>query len=183
MGAHLLTAAVVYGPGDDVDAALSAAAAELVLAGVTIGGLMQRFGARIAPGKREMLLDVLPDGETIRLNDPRGPGVQGCILDNDALARAAMAFRDAVVAQPDLLFASRFGKEEAAGHGLRDELAEAMLAGIPMLVPVRVSLLPDWVAFLGAPGEVLAPTVEAILGWADSKRIGSRASAAVAIGW
>jgi molybdate transport system ATP-binding protein len=183
MGAHLRTAAVVYGPGDDVDAALSAAMAELVLAGVTIGGLLQRFGKQVAPGKREMLLDVLPDGETIRLNDPRGPGVQGCILDTDALTRAAMAFHDAIVTHPDLLLASRFGKEEVAGHGLRAELAEAMLAGIPLLIPVRVNLLPDWVAFLGAPGEVLAPTAEAILGWAASKHIGAPVRPAVAIGW
>jgi molybdate transport system ATP-binding protein len=166
-----------------VDAALAAAVAELVLADVKVGGLLQRFGAQVAPGKREMLLDVLPHGETIRLNDPRGPGVQGCILDTDALTQAAMAFHDAAAAGPDLLLASRFGKEEVAGHGLRAELAEAMIAGIPLLIPVRVNLLPDWIAFLGAPGEVLAPTAEAILGWVRSQRIGAAADPAVAIGW
>jgi molybdate transport system ATP-binding protein len=170
MGTHFRTAAVVYGPGDDVDAALSLAVAELIRGGRHIGGLLQRFGAPVAPGKREMLLDVLPDGETIRLDDPRGPGVQGCILDSDALARAAMAFRAAVASHPDLLLASRFGKEEVAGHGMRAELAEAMLAGIPLLVPVRAIQLPDWIAFLGTPGEVLAPRAEAVLGWAASQR-------------
>jgi hypothetical protein len=171
MGAHFRTAAVVYGPGDDVDAALSAAVAKLIRDGRIVGGLLQRFGARVGPGKREMLLDVLPDGGTIRLNDPRGPGVQGCILDSDALARAAMAFRAAVANQPDLLLASRFGKEEVAGHGMRAELAEAMLAGIPLLVPVRANQLPDWIAFLGTPSEVLAPQADAILAWAASQRV------------
>jgi molybdate transport system ATP-binding protein len=183
MGKPFCAVAVVYGAGDDVDAALSAAMAELVLADVAIGGLLQRFGKQVAPGKREMLLDILPDGETIRLNDPRGPGVQGCILDSDALMRAATAFRDAAEARPDLLLASRFGKEEVAGHGLRAELAEVLIAGIPLLIPVRINLLPDWIAFLGAPGEVLAPTPEAILGWAAAKRVGVAARPAVAIGW
>ena len=158
-------AAVVYGPGDDVDAALSAAVETLQRAGRRVGGLLQRFGARVGPDKREMLLQVLPGGAMIRLNDPRGSGVQGCILDTDALARAAMAFRQAALDRPDLLLAGRFGKEEAAGGGMRAEIAETLLAGVPLLVPVRADLLADWQAFLGAPAEVLPPDTAAILAW------------------
>ncbi len=160
------TAAVTYGPGDDADAALAAAAQVLQRTGCTVGGLLQRFGAQIGACKREMLLQVLPDGETIQLNDPRGPGVQGCILDTDALARATMAFRTAVQRRPDLLLAGRFGKEEVAGGGLRQDMAEAMIAGIPLLVPMRIATLPAWNAFLGGPSEVLAPQMDAILKWA-----------------
>jgi molybdate transport system ATP-binding protein len=163
---RLRTAAVVYGPDDDVDAALAFSADTLGRAGLMVGGLLQRFGERIAVGKREMLLRVLPAGETIRLNDPRGSGVLGCILDTDALARAAVAFRRANAARPDLLLASRFGKEEAAGGGMRAELAEALMTGVPVLVPVRRALLPDWRAFLGEPADELPPTTNAILLWA-----------------
>jgi hypothetical protein len=164
--ARLKTAAVVYGPGDDVDAALAFSVDTLCRAGLTVGGLLQRFGERIAVGKREMLLRVLPGQETIRLNDPRGPGVQGCILDTDALARAAMAFHRAALARPDLLLASRFGKEEASGGGMRTELAEALMAGVPVLVPVRDTLLPAWRSFLGETADELPPTTNAILAWA-----------------
>jgi hypothetical protein len=83
----------------------------------------------------------------------------GCILDTDALARAAVAFRRAALA-------SRFGKEEAAGGGMRAELAEALMSGIPVLVPVRRALLPAWRAFLGEPADELPPTTNAILHWA-----------------
>jgi hypothetical protein len=168
------TAAVVYGTGDDVDAALGFSVDTLCRAGVTVGGLLQRFGERIAPGKREMLLRVLPGQETIRLNDPRGPGVQGCILDTDALARAAMAFHRAALARPDLLLASRFGKEEASGGGMRAELAEALIAGVPVLVPVRDTLLPAWRSFLGEPADELPPTTNAILAWAGRHASGQR---------
>lgn len=171
MRAHFRTAAIVFGPGDDADAALLSAVEMLRRSGRKVGGLLQRFGAQSAPGKREMLLDILPDGGTIRLNDPRGAGVQGCILDADALARAAMAFRQAALDGPDLLLASRFGKQEVAGGGLRVELAEAMIAGIALLVPMRVEMLPAWNAFLGEPSEVLAPRADAIVGWAGSRRV------------
>ncbi len=170
MGTHFRTAAIVYGPGDDVDAALLTTVAMLRRAGRAVGGLLQRFGAQIAPGKREMLLDILPDGGTIRLNDMRGPGVQSCILDSDALSRAAMAFHAAALTRPDLLLASRFGKQEASGGGLRSEIAEAIIAGVALLVPMRSGMLPAWNAFLGEPGEVVPPRADAIVGWTAGPR-------------
>jgi molybdate transport system ATP-binding protein len=173
MGTQFRTAAIVYGPGDDADAEIRIAVEMLQRAGRKVGGLLQRFGAEIAAGKREMLVDVLPGGETIRLNDPRGSGVQGCILDSDALVRSAMAFRAAAEACPDLLVASRFGKSEVSGGGLRTELADAMIAGIPLLVPMRTEMLPSWHAFLGGPVEVLASRAEAILAWAGAQRSAS----------
>lgn len=162
----LAVAAVVYEPEDDVEAVLMAAVTLLGRAGRRVAGLVQRFGPEIAAGKRSMFLDILPDGGRIRLHDPRGPGMLGCVLDSDALVRGAMAFRAAAESRPDVLLASRFGRQEAAGGGLRAEIAEAMLAGVPMLVPLRREVLPAWQAFLGEPGVVLAPTVEAICGWA-----------------
>jgi len=162
------TAAIVYSDEDDIDAALAAAVAVLRRAGRSVGGLLQRYGPEIAPGKRSMVLDILPHGGTIPLSDVRGPGVRGCILDSDALACGAMAFREATLTRPDLLIASRFSKQEVAGGGLRAEIAEAIIAGIPLLVPMRAGTLPAWHAFLGGPGEVLAPRTEAILAWAGS---------------
>ena len=159
-------AAVAYGPADDVDTALANAVEVLLRAGRRVGGLLFRRGEQNAAGKRDMFLRVLPDGETIRLSDRRGPGVQGCALDAHALSLATMAFRTGALARPDLLVADRFGKQEAAGGGLRAELAEALLAGVPLLVPVRTELLADWERFLGEPGEVLPPDADAILAWA-----------------
>lgn len=109
--------------------------------------------------------------------------MQGCILDTDALARATMAFREAVESHPDLLLASRFGKEEAAGGGMRADLADAIMAGIPLLVPVRANLLSAWIGFLGSPSEVLAPNANAILGWTASHRMTVPVPPAAAIGW
>jgi molybdate transport system ATP-binding protein len=167
MSKQFQCAAIVYGPGDDVDAALTEVVEALQRTGRTVAGLLQRFGETVAAGKREMLLRILPGEDTIRLNDPRGSGVQGCILDTDALARAAMLFREAALSAPDLLLASRFGKQEAAGSGMRAELADVLQSSTPLLVPMRNDMLPAWSAFLGAPVEVLAPDADAILAWAN----------------
>lgn len=161
-------AAVVCDPTDDLDAALAAAVAALETDGMRVGGLLQRFGAPVAPGKREMLLTMLPGGDTIRLDDARGPGVQGCTLDGNALARAAMALQAAARSRPDLLVVGRFGKQEAAGGGWRAELAEALLDGIPLMIGVRRARLPAWHAFIGKPGTVLRPCVPELLTWARS---------------
>jgi len=174
---RVVAAAVAYGPDDDVDAALATAVQTLRREGWRIGGLLQRFGAPVAPGKREMLLTVLPDGETIRLDEPRGKGVQGCTLCGDALARAAMALRAAADAQPDLLVVHRFGKQEAGGEGMRAELAHALASDAPVIVAVRHALLPAWQAFIGAPTEVLPAAGEPVCAWARRQRYASSSAA------
>lgn len=161
-------AAIVYDPPEDVDGPLLACVAALEAEGVQVGGLLQQFGAPIGACKREMMLTVLPGRATIRLNDPRGPGVLGCTLDVDALTHAAVVLQATVRTRPDLLAVARFGKEEAAGGGLREELAEALLEGIPLLIGVRRSLLPAWQDFLGWPSIVLPPRAPALLAWARS---------------
>jgi hypothetical protein len=166
MNTLIRAVAVVYTREDDVDTALAAAVHAMSRAGGMIGGLLQSVGKQIAPGKREMLVRILPDGETICLSDPRGPGVQGCILNTDALAHAAVAFHRATLARPDLLLVNRFGKQEASGGGLRAELAEAIMADIPLLVPVRADMLSDWRNFLGERARELPPVTNAILDWA-----------------
>jgi molybdate transport system ATP-binding protein len=160
-------AAIVYCQNDDVSAALALAVSHARRAGLRIGGLMQRFGKEIAKGKREILVEVLHSGEVIRLHDPRGRGVQGCMLDADGLARAAVAFRTAAMSRPDLLLAGRFGKEEAQGGGMRAEMAEALISGVPVLMPVRTDLFSAWQSFVGGPTEVLAPEPRALLEWID----------------
>jgi hypothetical protein len=161
-----LAAAIVHDPNDAADAAMEACVGALESEGVRVAGLLQHFGVTIAPGKREMFVTVLPTRETIRLNDPRGPGVMGCTLDAGALARAAMALRESLAARPDLLMIARFGKEEAAGGGVRAEIAEALLAGIPTMIGVRRTALEQWQAFLGTSGTLLTPHPEAMLAWA-----------------
>lgn len=162
-------AAVVFDQGDEADAAIAAAVAALRQDGLRVGGLLQVFGASVGPCRREMHLFVLASGDWIRLDQPLGAGAQGCTLDADALTRAAVALRAAVQARPDLLVVSRFGKQEALGGGMRAEIAEALVSGIPVLVAVREALLADWEGFLGAPPALLPSCADSIIAWARTQ--------------
>lgn len=111
-------------------------------------------------------------GVSIRLDRPRGPGAVACILDPDVLAQAACLLERAAASQPDLIIVSRFGNAEADGGGMRSAIAEAICCGVPVLIPVRFSLLNDLEGFLGAPAALVLPSPLAIVNWAEGLIVG-----------
>ena len=57
-----------------------------------------------------------------------------------------------------------------AGSGLRDEMAETVVAGVPLLTAVGERFLPEWKEFTGGEGVLLEPTLDAILAWWSAPR-------------
>lgn len=156
--------------GDDrrnVDAILADVVAGASARGVAVGGLLQRFGERLPSGKRAMFLRDIGSGEELRLDQPRGAEAHACVLNPDALARAACLLRDATRGGFELLLVNRFGIAEAEGQGLRAEFAEAVCSGARVLVAVRPGHFADLVQFLGEAPHLLAPDAAAILDWAS----------------
>jgi hypothetical protein len=162
-------AAVVFERSEDVEAAITTAVDALRRAGLRVEGLLQFTGPVTAAPRRQTHLEVLASGEHIRLDQPLGSGAVSCNLDGDALARASQALRAAIDSRPDLLVISRFGKQESHGTGMRAEIAEALLSGIPVLVAVNATLQPAWERFLGSPPIILPPQAEAITAWVLGK--------------
>jgi nucleoside-triphosphatase THEP1 len=162
-------AGVVYDGRLDIDAVLSAAVDLLRSNGFRVAGLLQRFGEPLPGGKRSMYVEDLSSGERIRLDSPRGPEASGCTLDPDGLNRAACALRGAISQRPDVLIVNRFGKQEAEGHGLRAELAEAVSSGLPTVVAIHQSLVREWEEFLGEPGHLLPPEPTDIVNWSRQR--------------
>jgi hypothetical protein len=160
---------LLYDTAGEVDQLMAAAVQRLKDDGVCVGGVMQHFGDRLASGKRSMWIDNVSSGATFRLDRPRGPGATACVLDPDALTRAACIVRRAIEADSDLIVVNRFGNAEAEGRGLRAEIADAMCAGIPVLIAVRYSFLADWEGFLGSPPDIILPRLDAILYWFHDK--------------
>ena len=156
---------VVYDGILDIDAVLSASVDLLRSRGVRVAGLLQHLGEPLPGGKRTMYVEDLSSGERIRLDIPRGPEASGCRLDSDGLNRAACALRNAIAQRPDVLMVNRFGKQEAEGHGMRAELAEAVSSGLPTIVAVNQSLVGEWEKFLGEPGHLLKPEPTEIVNW------------------
>ncbi len=168
---------LLYDTTLEVDAVLAAAVTLIRAQGIAIAGLMQRFGERLPNGKRSMWVEDIATRQSIRLDQPRGPGAVACVLDPDALMRCACLLRNAVTSGADLIVVNRFGNAEADGGGLRAEIAEAICAGAAVLVPVRYSLLNDLEGFLGAPASLLLPSPVAIADWAETAVFGAEAAA------
>ena len=158
---------LVYDAGMEPHAVLTDAAGLLRARGVSVGGLLQRRGDRLPSGKCGMWLDDIPTGATIRLDEPRGAGAGACMLDTDALARAAWLLRGHIAAGISVIIVNRFGGMEAGGAGLRAEIAEAICSGAIVLIPVRADRLAALETFLGCAATLLPKTASGIAGWAE----------------
>jgi len=165
--------AVVY-PGElEIEPILAAVRDRLVArGGLRLGGVVPRLGDMMANGRQEMLLDDVVSGAAISISQELGAGADSCILDVDGLTRARMAILAAVENGADLVLVGKFAKQEAAGHGVREEIAAALLADIPTLVVLREGQLDAWRDFAGDDWARLPPEVEPILAWATTVTAG-----------
>lgn len=158
-------AAILYRPQDDVDGLLADFALSLVRSGERIGGVVQHNVKDGAGCQIGMAAIDLMTGAEISICQPLGSGAMACKLDAAGLAEAAVAVAGAITADVDLVVINKFSKQEAAGGGLRDELAGAIAAGIPVLTAVPEKCLDAWNDFTGGIGTTLLCERGAIEGW------------------
>jgi hypothetical protein len=163
---------LLYDTSLEIESILTTAVEHLRTRGVTVGGLLQRFGEQLPNGKYRMWVDDITTGESLRLDKPRGAGASACIVDPDALAQAGCMLRRATEARPDLIIVSRFGHAEADGGGMRPEIAEAVCSGAAVLLAARFAYRNALEEFLGGAPTVLPPTAASIADWAEHVTIG-----------
>lgn len=161
--AHTL-AAIVYDGSFDVDALVRQFAAELSLSGVRVGGVVQLPFEQDACGCSMRVRD-LASGDVIAINQKLGAGSTSCSLDPGGLAAASIRIRRAIDDGCDLVIVSRFGRQEAAGRGFRDELAHACTSGLPVLTAVSRELVRPWQDFTGGLGELIDGRADALRLW------------------
>jgi nucleoside-triphosphatase THEP1 len=146
----LKLAAVIYRPADDVDGLLATFAGDLICEGRRIGGIVQR-NVRGTCGPRALMeLIDLTNGNAIRICQSLGSGAEACRLNPAGLAEAATAVARAVAAKVELVVVNKFSKQEAAGGGVRAEIAAAVTAGLPLLTAVPDKCYDAWTKFTGA---------------------------------
>jgi molybdate transport system ATP-binding protein len=158
-------AAIVYRPDDDVDTLLAEFAFDLARNGTPIGGIVQR-NLRDVTGRKVGMeaLDLLSD-RPISICQALGSGAMACKLDASGLAEAAMAVNHAISRDVALIVINKFSKQEASGQGLRDEFAEAIMAGVPVLTAVPEKCLDAWNIFTGDRGTTLLCARHVVEGW------------------
>ncbi len=135
-------------------------------AGVAIGGVNT---ADLDDGpwecRKPMYLRDLLSGERIKISQDLGPNAEGCALDTGQLALAGQAIYRAIDARVALIVVNKFGAQEAAGNGLRDELLAAAEAGVPVLTTVKPEMVPAWQEFVGELGTLLPPDLATVEAW------------------
>jgi molybdate transport system ATP-binding protein len=159
-------AAIVYDHGVKVDALMSSFARELLEAGVDARGIVQLPPDADGCGSGALMkLRDVATGDIIPLCQNLGPGAASCALDSSALAGAAQRLRVEASRPSDILFFSKFGKQEAGGAGMRAELAYAISEGRTVLTAVKRSLLPAWRSFTGGQGTLLEHRLWVVRDW------------------
>jgi nucleoside-triphosphatase THEP1 len=171
-------AAILYRPEDDVDALLADFATALARRGERIGGVVQRNLRDEGRSNGMHLVDLLT-GRQISICQPLGRGATACKLDPAGLADACLAVSRAITEDVALIIVNKFSKQEAAGHGLRSELAEAITAGGPVLTAVPEKCFDAWKEFTGDRGTTLLCAPHVIEEWwreVSMRRAGARAA-------
>ncbi len=155
---HLMKlSAIIYRSGeDDVDSLLADFAVDLIREGHRIGGIVQHNADGPCGPRDLMQLVDLTSGRAIPICQTLGNGAMSCRLDASGMAEAAVAVTRAIAEEVELVIVNKFSKQEAAGGGLRAEIAEAVVAGLPMLTAVPDKCYHAWIAFTGGFGTTLA---------------------------
>ncbi len=172
-------AAILYRPEDDVDTLLADFADALLRDGERLGGIVQRNLKDAAGRSNGMHVIDLATGRHISICQPLGSGAMACKLDPAGLAEASLAVSRAVGGDAALIIVNKFSKQEATGHGLRSELAEAIIAGGPVLTAVPEKCFDAWKEFTGDRGTTLLCAPHVVEEWwreVSRWRAGARAA-------
>jgi len=157
---------VSNGATGQLDLVLARLAERLTARGVRLAGTVQ-INTDCGPGRPcDMDVKLLPDGPVLRISQSLGDKARGCRLDTDALARAVgLAQAQFAAGSVDLLIVNKFGKSEAAGGGFRDLVAEALAAGVPVIVGLNALNRAAFDAFTGGMAEGLEADPAALEDW------------------
>lgn len=156
---------VSYDRATRPDLVLRQAVHHLKSVGLRVGGLLQEGQSGDDCRCGTLFLEDIGTGRRVQAFESRGSGTRGCRLDSSSLAEAAGWLRAAIETHPDVVFINRFGRQEAGGRGLRDEIAAAIAADLPLVIAVHKSLQPEWEAFAGPDCAYIAADAKQIERW------------------
>lgn len=132
---------------------------------IAVAGVLQHLAFEGADRRCDVYLEDLATGHRTQLFENRGSEARGCRLDGAALAEATARIETSLSAKPGLLVLNKFGKAEAEGEGMRDLIAKAMEADIPVMIGVPARNLEAWRDFAGEFSLELSVDIAGVLRW------------------
>ena len=158
-------AAIEHAGTQEIDELISAVARRLRDDGLRVGGTVQSNPTRSDRQRCDMELEELTTGRAFPISQQLGPESRGCRLDGTALEQVVGLVDASLRRGLDILIVNKFGKQEAEGKGLRNTIAKAVEAGIPVLVGLNRAHAAAWRQFSGGQGKLLAPDAAVIDEW------------------
>jgi len=159
-------AAVIYPADYNPSPLLADFAQTLKAAGIRLVGAIQYDNGPMETCGIEF--EVLPDGLRMGLSQNLGSGSSACRLDPNAMADAAALIKRGINEGAQLAIFNKFGAQEAGGDGLRAEMIDAVMAGIPLLTAVPERFTAEWNEFTGGESTLLPMEATAIRQWWDA---------------
>ena len=164
---EIQAAAVVFRHDEHDRRALADFARELADGGCRLAGMVQEafFDDQ---GRRTHIDSVdLATGDRVMINQPSRTWPHGsdCTLDTAALADAGAPLRRALINQPDLVIAEKFGEQEQSGAGLANDILAVIAEGVPVLVLVPEPALVCWRELTGGETAEVPCEADALRRW------------------
>ena len=158
------------GPDVRIDPLLDQFAQALAAQGMRLAGIVQANSERADGAPCDMDVRVMPDGPELRISQFRGKEARGCRLDPSNFETAVGHVEASLAVRPDLLIVNKFGKQEAAGRGMRGAIGTALAMEVPVLVGLNGMNRAAFDAFTGGAAAALQPTPDALMRWWDGCR-------------
>jgi len=163
-----LLAAILHNGDKKGDNRVRAIAERLQSQGYRVGGVVQSNITQPDQCRCDMVLRELISGQEVAISQNLGSHSQGCRLDPAALGHVAGLVEASFDHNPDILILNKFGKTESEGGGLRNAIALAVSADIPVLVGLNRASIDAWNEFCGGDGQLLESDNQDIENWLDT---------------
>nr|WP_132861556.1 DUF2478 domain-containing protein [Shimia isoporae] len=157
---------MAHGRGE-LDLLLAELAKRLEARSIATRGIVQT-NSECAPDQLcDMDVQILPDGDIIRISQSLGKEARGCRLDPDAMAHAVTEVARSMQSSYDVFLLNKFGKQEAEGKGFRDLLAEAAGNGATVIAGTNPLNVESFTQFADGMATEVAPDIDALMAWYD----------------
>ncbi|MDH5772386.1 MAG: DUF2478 domain-containing protein [Rhodospirillaceae bacterium] len=140
--------------------------------GIKVGGIVQEMHST-AHGKMGSIDAIEVDsGKRINIKTPHLPTTANgtCLLDESMLAECSSAIHRAISGDFDLIIIEKFGRQEAKGEGLVDEIMKTLASDTPAIIALPQSYKAEWDKMTGGEIEILPADIDGMVKWWSNKK-------------
>ncbi len=159
--------AVLFNSGTANDDLFAIFADKLLSAGAKVGGIVQEISSK-TDGKLGSIDAIeIDSGKRIPIKTPhlKTTPAGTCMLELSMLAECSGAITRALSGGFDIVVIEKFGRQEAKGEGLIDEIMAALASDTPAIIALPESYQTEWNNITGGDIEIIPANINAMLEW------------------